>query len=63
MSTRRMRRSRRSPTDRPPVYSLAGSPPTVKLGTKIAARFVRHGLDRDLPELRGQAPRAARFDD
>ena len=34
-----------------------------KLGTRIAARFARTGLDRDLPELRGQAPRAARFDE
>jgi hypothetical protein len=30
------------------------APPQPGLGTRIAARFVRHGLDEPLPELRGQ---------
>ena len=29
------------------------------LGTRIAERFVDLGLDREIPELRGQPPRAA----
>jgi len=29
------------------------------LGTRIAARFAKAGLTEDLPELRGQLPRAA----
>jgi plasmid stability protein len=33
-----------------------------RLGSRIAARFARVGLRRDLPELRGGPPRAARFD-
>jgi hypothetical protein len=28
--------------------------PQSGLGTRIAARFTRHGLDEPLPELRGQ---------
>ncbi|MDA1117943.1 MAG: Arc family DNA-binding protein [Proteobacteria bacterium] len=30
-----------------------------ELGTRIAARFAGAGLTQDLPELRGQPPRAA----
>jgi len=30
-----------------------------KLGSRIAARFAKAGLTADLPELRGQIPRAA----
>jgi plasmid stability protein len=33
-----------------------------KLGSRISARFSRMGLTGDLPELRGQVPRSARFD-
>jgi antitoxin FitA len=33
-----------------------------KLGTRIAQRFRRSGLTRDLPEFRGVAARAAEFD-
>jgi plasmid stability protein len=32
-----------------------------KLGSRIAARFARAGLNTDLPELRGQLPRSAKF--
>ena len=35
--------------------------PTSNLGSRIAARFGRTGLDVHLPELRGQKPRAADF--
>jgi plasmid stability protein len=31
------------------------------LGSRIAARFKRVGLDEEIPELRGQSPRAAVF--
>lgn len=31
------------------------------LGTRIAARFAGIGLTADIPELRGQRPRPARF--
>jgi plasmid stability protein len=33
--------------------------PLPKLGSRIAARFAKTGLAKDLPELHGQAPRAA----
>ena len=33
--------------------------PLPRLGSRIAARFARTGLTDDLPELHGQAPRAA----
>ena len=32
------------------------------LGSRIAARFSALGLDQPLPDLKGQAPRAAEFD-
>ena len=32
-----------------------------KLGSRIAARFAKTGLTKDLPELRGQLPRSAQF--
>jgi len=32
-----------------------------KLGSRIAARFSKVGLTTELPELRGQVPRAAEF--
>ena len=32
-----------------------------KLGSRIAARFAKTGLPKDLPELRGQLPRSAEF--
>jgi plasmid stability protein len=32
-----------------------------KLGSRIAARFTKAGLTKDLPELRGQLPRSAEF--
>ena len=35
--------------------------PTAKLGSRIAARFRKAGLTRDLPELHGQLPRSADF--
>lgn len=35
--------------------------PLPNLGSRIAARFAKTGLSEDLPELRGQAPRAAGF--
>ena len=35
--------------------------PVPDLGSRIAARFRAAGLDADLPELRGQGPRPARF--
>jgi len=31
--------------------------PVDRLGSRIAARFARTGLDAELPELRGQRPR------
>ncbi len=33
-----------------------------KLGSRIAARFAKTGLDADLPELRGQPAQGAKFD-
>jgi plasmid stability protein len=33
------------------------------LGSRIAARFNVVGLDQDLPELRGQEPEPAEFDE
>lgn len=33
--------------------------PLSNLGSRIAARFTGLGLTKELPELRGQAPRAA----
>jgi antitoxin FitA len=33
--------------------------PLLQLGSRIAARFARHGLTEDLPELHGQAARPA----
>ena len=35
--------------------------PAPRLGSRIAARFRRAGLTTDLPELRGQGARSARF--
>ena len=32
-----------------------------RLGSRIAARFAKAGLTKDLPELRGQFPRSAEF--
>jgi plasmid stability protein len=32
-----------------------------KLGSRIAARFARAGVNTELPELRGQRPRPAEF--
>lgn len=34
---------------------------TVNLGSRIAARFARYGLEEDLPEQRGEAARPMRF--
>lgn len=34
---------------------------SVKLGSRIAARFAKRGLAEPLPELHGQAPRPANF--
>lgn len=36
--------------------------PAPTLGSKIAARFAQAGLDFDVPELRGVAPRPAELD-
>lgn len=36
--------------------------PPVKLGSSIAARFAKVGLDRPIPELRGSRVKPARFD-
>jgi len=36
-----------------------GSTPVTKLGSRIAGRFKDKGLRDELPELRGQLPRAA----
>jgi plasmid stability protein len=33
-----------------------------RLGSPIAARFAKAGLTKDLPELRGQLPRSAKFE-
>ena len=38
------------------------SSPASGLGSRMAARFAKVGLDRDLPELKGQSPRPPRFD-
>lgn len=35
--------------------------PASKLGSRIAARFVKTGLTADLPELHGQLPQSADF--
>ncbi|MGE0388150.1 MAG: toxin-antitoxin system [Gammaproteobacteria bacterium] len=37
--------------------------PVAKLGSRISARFARIGLTGELPELHGQIPRSARFDE
>ena len=37
------------------------SRPITKLGSRIAARFSGNGLDAQLPELRGQTARPAKF--
>jgi hypothetical protein len=33
-----------------------------RLGSRIEARFAKAGLTTDLPELRGQLPRSAKFE-
>lgn len=33
-----------------------------KLGSRMAARFAKMGLTMDLPELHGELPRSAEFD-
>jgi plasmid stability protein len=38
------------------------NPAIGKLGSRIAARFVEVGLTGELPELRGQAAQAVKFD-
>ena len=35
--------------------------PPPKLGSRIAARFAKRGLTTELPELRGESPRAPDF--
>jgi len=35
--------------------------PAPRLGSRIAARFVKTGLTADLPELHGQLPQSADF--
>ena len=35
--------------------------PVSKLGSRIAARFAKAGLTKDLLEIRGQLPRSAEF--
>ncbi len=35
--------------------------PREPLGTRIAARFAKIGLDQEIPELRGQSARSADF--
>jgi antitoxin FitA len=37
--------------------------PRPGLGSRIAARFAKAGLTKDLPELRGQVSRSAGFDE
>jgi plasmid stability protein len=37
--------------------------PPVRLGSRIAARFVNVGMDHDVRELRGQEVRPASFDE
>jgi plasmid stability protein len=39
--------------------AMEESRPIARLGSRIAARFRRAGLTADLPEIRGQRPRAA----
>ncbi|MEO9191912.1 MAG: plasmid stabilization protein [Acetobacteraceae bacterium] len=39
------------------------APPSSGLGTRISQRFAGLGLTQDLPELRGEAARAADLDD
>ncbi|MHB1568030.1 MAG: FitA-like ribbon-helix-helix domain-containing protein [Solirubrobacteraceae bacterium] len=36
--------------------------PPARLGSRIAARFSKQGLDEPIPELRGSAVRPARFE-
>lgn len=43
------------------VAASETSTPAARLGSRIAARFRAAGLSNDLPELRGQSPRAAQF--
>jgi len=37
--------------------------PAPRLGSRIAARFAKIGLSKELPELRGQAARPLPFDE
>lgn len=37
--------------------------PAGRLGSRIADRFRGHGLDSDLPEIRGQSPNPAELQD
>lgn len=37
--------------------------PSARLGSRIAERFRGRGLESDLPEIRGQSPRAAELHD
>lgn len=37
--------------------------PRKALGTRLASRFARIGLTKEIPELRGQAVHAAEFDE
>ncbi len=37
--------------------------PSGRLGSRIADRFRGHGLESDLPEIRGQSPNPAEFHD
>ncbi len=37
--------------------------PAPRLGSRISQRFRKTGLTRDLPELHGQLPRSAEFDE
>ena len=41
--------------------ALKGEHAEVALGSRIATRFARRGLVEDLPELRGESVRPARF--
>jgi plasmid stability protein len=43
------------------VAAAETTAPAAKLGSRIAARFHATGLPTDLPELRGQSPRALQF--
>jgi plasmid stability protein len=45
------------------VAAFAASPAAARLGSRIAQRFAGLGLTKTIPEMRGEAARAAQLED